>query len=191
MEFAEVASTAMELLAAPYLAEDQGGFLSPEDAARIRILNLEEKLLFWPYMAVVVAFQHWVYLNHKQASQPEACDKKWGELIDLYMPGINWEGYEEVKKTGWHRKLHIFHVPFYYIEYGLAALGAFQIWENAQKDQGKALKQYRQSLALGGTESLPALFQAAGANLAFDDQTMGRTVKLIEKTLEELEGQLA
>jgi len=191
MEFAEVASTAMELLAAPYLAEDQGGFMSKEDAARTRLLNLEEKLLFWPYMAVVVAFQHWVYLNHKVASQPDACDEKWGELIDLYMPGINWEGYEDVKKTGWHRKLHIFHVPFYYIEYGLAALGAFQIWENAQKDQKKALKQYRQALALGGTASLPELYKAAGANLAFDDKSMRKTVQLIERTLDELEIQLA
>jgi len=191
MEFAEVASTAMELLAAPYLAEDQGGFMSTEDAARTRLLNLEEKLLFWPYMAVVVAFQHWVYLNHKVASQPDACDEKWGELIDLYMPGINWDGYEDVKKTGWHRKLHIFHVPFYYIEYGLAALGAFQIWENAQKDQKKALIQYRQALALGGTASLPELYKTAGANLAFDAKTMRRTVQLIERTLGELESQLA
>lgn len=191
MEFAEVASTTMEMLAAPYLAEDQGGFMFPENAARTRILNLEEKLLFWPYMAVVVAFQHWVYLNHEVASQPDACDEKWGELIDLYMPGINWDGYEDVKKTGWHRKLHIFQVPFYYIEYGLAALGAFQIWENAQKDQKKALKQYRQALALGGTASLPELYKTAGANLAFDAKTMRKTVQLIERTLDELETQLA
>ncbi len=74
LEFAEVASTAMELLAEPYLGEDQGGFMSTKDAARTRLLNLEEKLLFWPYMAVVVAFQHWVYENHKEAKSPAACD---------------------------------------------------------------------------------------------------------------------
>ena len=153
--------------------------MSAQVATRTRMLSLEAKLLFWPYMAVVVAFQHWVYLNHKLANKPEACDAKWGELIDLYMPGINWDGYEDVKKTGWHRKLHIYHDPFYYIEYGLAALGAFQIWENAQKDQKIALKQYRQALALGGTASLPELYQAAGANLAFDDKTIRTTVQLI------------
>ena len=187
MEFAEVASTAMELLAEPYLSEDQGGFLSTEDAARTRLLNLEEKLLFWPYMAVVVAFQHWVYENHSLASNPDACDDKWSELIGFYMPGINWDGYEDVKMTGWHRKLHIHQEPFYYIEYGLASLGAFQIWENAQKDQEIALKNYRQSLALGGTATLPELYNAAGAKLSFDSDTLGSTVQLIEKNLAELE----
>jgi len=190
MEFAEVASTAMELLAEPYLSEDKGGFLSAEDAARTRLLNLEEKLLFWPYMSVVVDFQHWVYENHSLASNPDACDNKWSELIDYYMPGINWEGYEDVKMTGWHRKLHIHQAPFYYIEYGLASLGAFQIWENAQKDRGKALQDYRQSLALGGTATLPEMYNAAGANLSFDSDTLGSAVQLIEKTMAELETQL-
>jgi len=191
MEFNEVASTAIELLAEPYLSEDRGGFMSAEDAARTRLVNLEGSLLFWSYMAVVVAFQHWVYENPDLGKNPDACDKKWAELIDIYMPGIDWDGYPEVKMTGWHRKLHIHQLPFYYIEYGLAALGAFQIWENAQKDQGKALQQYRQALALGGTVSLPELYRAAGANLSFDADTLGSTVQLIEKTLAELETQLA
>ena len=190
MEFTEVASTAMELLVESYLSEENGGFLSQQDAARTRLLNFEEKLLFWPYMAVVVAFQHWVYENHDLASNPDACDEKWGELIDLYMPGINWDGYEDVKKTGWHRKLHIHLAPFYYIEYGLASLGAFQIWENARKDQAKALDAYRQALKLGGTETITQLFKTAGARLSFDKDTLGEVVQLIETTLSELEGQL-
>jgi oligoendopeptidase F len=140
LEFAEVASMTMELLAEPYLSEDRGGFMSVEDAAVTRMLNLEASLLFWPYMAVVVAFQHWVYENHQLGTDPAACDQKWAELIDQYMPAINWEGYEEVKKTGWHRKLHIHQAPFYYIEYGLASLGAFQIMVKAKKDQARALQ---------------------------------------------------
>ena len=187
MEFAEVASTAMELLAEPYLAEDQGGFMSLKDAAVARLLNLEEKLLFWPYMAVVVAFQHWAYENHQLGSDPEACDQKWAELIDEYMPAINWEGYEEIKKTGWHRKLHIHRVPFYYIEYGLASLGAFQIMVKAKQDQTGALQDYQKALALGGTVSLPELYRAAGAELAFDSGTLGEVVDLIEKDLADLE----
>ena len=190
MEFAEVASTAMELLSEPYLAEDQGGFMSREDAARTQLLNLEEKLLFWPYMAVVVAFQHWVYENHDQAKSPDACDAIWSDLIDQYMPGINWEGYEDVKMTGWHRKLHIHQVPFYYIEYGLASLGAFQIMQKAQQDQAKALQDYRQSLALGGTVSLPELYRAAGANLSFDEDTLSEVVQLIEDKLDVLEADI-
>jgi oligoendopeptidase F len=190
MEFAEVASTAIELLAAPYLPEDQGGFLSVEDAAVTQLLNLEEKLLFWPYMAVVVAFQHWVYENHKLGSDPNACDQKWAELIKEYMPAINWDGYEEVKKTGWHRKLHIHQAPFYYIEYGLASLGAFQIMVTAKKDQAEALRKYRQALALGGTASLPDLYRAAGAELSFDAGALGEVVDLIEKELADLESKM-
>ena len=190
MEFNEVASTAMELLAEPYLAEDQGGFMSTRDAALARLLNLEEKLLFWPYMAVVVAFQHWVYENHDQGSNPAACDSKWAELIDEYMPGINWNGFDEIKMTGWHRKLHIHLVPFYYIEYGLSSLGAFQIWEKARQDSVQAVVNYRKALALGGTASLPELYEISGAKLAFDKDTLGSVVELIESTMADLEGQL-
>lgn len=191
LEFAEVASTAMELLAEPYLSKDQGGFMSTSDAAKARLLNLEEKLLFWPYMAVVVAFQHWVYEDHDRGSDPDACDEKWGSLIDEFMPGIDWSGFEEVKKTGWHRKLHIHQVPFYYIEYGLASLGAFQIMQKAAKDQKGALADYRKSLALGGTVSLPELYSASGAKLSFDYETLSSIVEMIELHLDELEKNLA
>ena len=191
LEFAEVASTAMELLAMPYLAKDRGGFMSVEQAAVTQLLNLEEKLLFWPYMAVVVDFQHWVYENHQLASDPGACDQKWAALIDVYMPAINWDGYEDVKMTGWQRKLHIHQEPFYYIEYGLAALGAFQIMVEANQDQPRALQNYRQALALGGTATLPDLFQAAGAKLAFDAGTLAGIVELVEEELVALESKIA
>jgi oligoendopeptidase F len=141
-------------------------------------------------MAVVVAFQHWVYENHEQGSNPADCDSKWAELIDEYMPGINWDGYDEIKMTGWHRKLHIHLVPFYYIEYGLASLGAFQIWEQARQDPVQAVVNYRKALALGGTASLPELYETSGAKLAFDEKTLGSVVDLIEKTMADLEGQL-
>jgi len=153
-------------------------------------LNLEEKLLFWPYMAVVVAFQHWVYENHDLGSNPAACDVKWAELIDEYMPGIDWNGFDEIKMTGWHRKLHIHLIPFYYIEYGLASLGAFQIWEKARQDPAQAIVNYRKALALGGTASLPELYETSGAKLAFDKDTLGSVVELIESTMADLEGQL-
>jgi len=191
MEFAEVASTAMELMADPYLDEEKGGFMSTQNAARTRLLNLEGSLLFWPYMAVVVAFQHWVYENHDDGKNPAACDAKWSALVDEFMPGIDWNGYEDVKMTGWHRKLHIHQLPFYYIEYGLASLGAFQIMQKALLDQAKAIEDYRNALALGGTVSLPDLYQASGANLSFDAQTLGEVVDLIEENLADLEIKLA
>jgi oligoendopeptidase F len=186
-EFAEVASMGMEFLAAPYLTAENGGFYSPAEAARARIEHLEFSLQFWPYMAVVDEFQHWVYQNHTAATDPANCDACWGELWDTYMVGIDWDGFEEEKVTGWHRKLHIFEEPFYYVEYGLAQLGAVQIWQNAQKDQAAAVAAYRQALSLGGTDTLPHLFSTAGARFAFDPGTLGAAVTLMENTIAELE----
>jgi oligoendopeptidase F len=186
-EFAEVASMSMELLSAPYLTTDNGGFYSEPDAARSRINHLEGIVLFWPYMAVVDAFQHWAYTNSEAAADPDSCDEAWARLWDRFMPGVDWSGLEQEKMTGWHRKLHIFRYPFYYVEYGLAQLGAVQVWKNAMQDQAKAVKQYREALALGGTAPLVELYRRAGANLAFDTKTLGEAVSLIETTLSELE----
>ncbi len=103
------------------------------------------------------------------------------------MKGVDWSGLEEEKVTGWHRKLHIHMDPFYYVEYGLAQLGAVQIWANAITDQAGAVKQYRYALSLGGTKTLPELFKAAGAKLAFDAGTLAESVALIERTIGDLE----
>jgi oligoendopeptidase F len=186
-EIAEVASMSMELLAAPYLAAEEGGFYSKKDAARARIEHLEGMILFWPYMAVVDAFQHWVYMNHDAATDPANCDAKWAELWGRFMKGVDWSDLEEVMKTGWHRKLHIFQIPFYYVDYGLAQVGAAQVWRNSLRDQAGAVAQYRHMLSLGGTLPLPQLYEAAGAKFAFDAQTLGELVGLIEHTIEELE----
>jgi oligoendopeptidase F len=187
MEFAEVASMAMELLAAPYLLASEGGFYTEKDAARARIEHLEESVLFWPYMAVVDAFQHWVYENHTAASDPVNCDAKWGELWKRYMVGIDWSGMDDLMVTGWQRKLHIFENAFYYVEYGMASLGAFQVWRNALTDQAGAVAAYRRALALGGTVPLPKLYETAGAKFAFDAKTIQEAVSLAEEVIEKLE----
>jgi len=187
LEFAEVASMAMELLAAPYLRVNEGGFYSPKDAARARIEHLEEGILFWPYMAVVDAFQHWVYENIDAAAKSDNCDKKWGELWRRFKPDVDWSDLEQEMMTGWHRKLHIYHDPFYYVEYGIAQLGAVQVWKNALRDQAQAVAQYREALAKGGTLTLPELYQTAGVRLSFDTDTLSDAVSLMERTIEELE----
>jgi len=187
LEFGEVASTAMELLTSRYISEGEGGFFTEEESARYHRGHLENKLLFWPYMAVVVAFQHWVYQHHQRASDPTRCDQKWSELVDRFLPAIDWDDLQDVKETGWQRKLHIHRAPFYYIEYGLSLLGAVQLWENALDDEREALRKYRQSLGLGGTASLPDLYAAAGVKFAFDAETLGSAVDLIEKKLQEFE----
>ena len=187
MEICEVASMAMELLASPYLEAKEGGFYTEKDAARARIEHLEEFLLFWPYMAVVDGFQHWAYTNQGAAANPDNCDQQWAELWKRFMIGVDWSGLDDQMVTGWQRKLHIFEVPFYYIEYGLASLGAFQIWENALKDQKEAVAAYRRALALGATVPIPGLFSAAGARFAMDADILSNTVNLIEHKISEYE----
>ena len=182
-EFAEVASMAMEYLILPYLSREFGGFYSEVDAARARAEHIESDMRFWPYMAIVDAFQHWVYENPQEGIQPDLCDAKWAELEDRFRPEIDWSGYEDVKMTGWQRKDHIHNVPFYYIEYGLALLGAVQVWRNSLENQHEAVEQYRHALSLGGTASLPELYRAAGAKLAFDSQTLQSAVALMEEQL--------
>jgi oligoendopeptidase F len=186
-EFAEVASMSMELLGSPYLTSDQGGFYSQDEAARAKIEHLESIITFWPYMAVVDAFQHWVYENPQKADKADQCDAEWGTLWQRFMPGVDWSGLEDTMLTGWHHKLHIHTDPFYYVEYGMAQLGAVQVWSNALKDQDSAVARYRQALALGGTEALPRLYEAAGAKLAFDAGTLDRAIQLIESKIREFE----
>jgi oligoendopeptidase F len=189
-EFAEVASMGMELLASPYLTKDSGGFYTEEESARARIAHLESFLVFWPYMALVDAFQHWIYENPAEASDGVKCEEKWGELWDRFMKGINYSGFEKYKKIYWHGQGHIHTTPFYYIEYGLAELGAVQVFGNARKDQKKAVADYRKALSLGSTVSLPELFAAAGAKFAFDADTLKRAVDLMEEVIEEMGARL-
>jgi oligoendopeptidase F len=187
MEFNEVASMAMELLASPYLEKEKGGFYNQKDAAQALAEHLERCILFWPYMAVVDAFQDWVYENTGDAADPAKCDAIWARLWDRFMVGIDYSGMDDIKKTGWHRKAHIHSVPFYYIEYGLAQLGAVQIWARALKDQKQAVADYRKALSLGATATLPDLYKTAGARLAFDAETLGSMVALMESKIEELD----
>jgi oligoendopeptidase F len=190
-EFAEVASMSMELLASPYLAKKDGGYFTEEETARAHISHLETIITFMPYMALVDAFQHWIYENPVQASNGLNCDEKWGELWDRFMPGIDYSGYEEYKKIYWHRQGHIHTSPFYYIEYGLAQLGAVQVFGNARKNQKQAVENYRRALSMGSTAPLSQLFATAGAKFAFDAETLKQAMDLLEEVIQEQETHLA
>jgi len=187
MEFAEVASMAMELLAAPYLADADGGFYTKKDAARALVKHLETSIVFWPYMAIVDAFQHWAYENPDAALVGANCDAEWARLWRMFRPGIDYSGLEQEMMTGWQNKQHIHQVPFYYVEYGLAQLGAVQVWRNALKDQAGAVAAYRKALALGGSVTLPELYATAGARFAFDAATLRDAVSLMEATIDRLD----
>jgi oligoendopeptidase F len=183
MEFAEVASMAMELLASPYLAQSQGGFYEPEEAERARHDHLERIVRFLPYMSVVDSFQHWLYAKAPQDLSPADLDAKWRELYSQFRPSEDWSGLDDALMTGWHRKLHIFQLPFYYIEYGLAQLGALQVWRNSTKDHQHAVEQYRNALKLGYTQPLPVLYHTAGAQLPFNKGLVHELAGLVGERL--------
>jgi oligoendopeptidase F len=188
MEFAEVASMSMELLSAPYLTKEYGGFYEEDEAKRARIEHLEKTIMFLPYMAVVDAFQHWVYTNPEKAMIPNNCDIKWTELWNRFQvyDDLDSSEFEDVIATGWHNKLHLFHVPVYYVEYGMAQLGAIQVWGNALENQKEAVRQYRHALSLGGNATLPDLFEAAGAKFEFGEDMLQYAIDLVETNLREL-----
>ncbi|MGO8951535.1 MAG: M3 family oligoendopeptidase [Ktedonobacterales bacterium] len=185
-EFAEVASMSMEFLGSPYLSALRGGFYSEADAARARIAHLESAIGLFAYVAMIDALQHWIYEHPDAAMDLAACDEVWASLADRYLPHLDWTGLEAEKRTLWHRILHVFQLPFYYIEYGLAQLGAIQVFANARRDQEAAVEAYRQALALGGTVALPQLFATAGAQFAFDAATLRTAVSLLEEVAAEL-----
>jgi oligoendopeptidase F len=187
-EMGEVGSMAMELLAAPYLEREQGGYYSPEDARRARTEHLEGVLSGIAWIAAIDAFQHWIYAGG-EGHDRDARDAAWKRISARFDGGLDWSSAEAESLGRWYRQLHIFLVPFYYIEYGIAQLGALQVWRNSLSDQAQATAAYRRALALGNTRSLPELFEAAGATFAFDRATIGELVTLVETHLAEMDAQ--
>jgi oligoendopeptidase F len=187
-EMAEVASMAMELLTAPYLARDSGGYYSDDESRRARIEHLDALLRLLPHVASVDAFQHWIYTSG-QGADADARDAAWLDIRNRFDTGVDWTGLDPERTARWYLQLHIYLYPFYYIEYGIAQLGALQVWRNALGDPASALAAYREALSLGATRSLPELFEAAGAKLVFDSDTMGELVALVEQQIAELEEQ--
>ncbi len=158
MEIAEVASMAMELFSMNFWSEF---FDKEEDLKRAKEHQLERTISIFPWIATIDKFQHWVYEN--PAHTLEERTEKWMEILNEFSTGsIDYSGLEEYRKIGWQRQLHLFEVPFYYIEYGIAQLGAIGMWKQFQGDKEQALKNYINALSLGGTKTLPALYEAAG-----------------------------
>ncbi len=162
MEFCEVASMAMELMGSRYL----GAFYPPHDLRRAVEHQLEQAVLFLPYVACVDAFQHWLYTHPDAARDPDARDQTWLALHRRFFPTVDWSGLELERAALWQRKLHIFELPFYYIEYGIAQLGALQVLAAHRSDPAAAVEAYRRGLALGARAGLRDLFTATG--LRFD-----------------------
>ena len=180
IEFCEVASMSMELLGNEYLDT----FYAPPEVRRARRTHLERIVEIFPWIATVDAFQHWIYTHpgHGRAERTVA----WLELMDRFGGDADWRGYEAARANLWHRQLHIFLCPFYYIEYGIAQLGALQVWANSKRDKAEALNAYKRSLSLGGSRPLPELFAAAGCKFEFSRKTMAPLVALVRHEIAKL-----
>jgi oligoendopeptidase F len=180
IEFCEVASMSMELLGNEFIEE----FYSAADANRARRVHLEGVVGVFPWIATVDEFQHWIYTHagHSRAERAAA----WLELMDRFGGDVDWSGYEAARAHLWHRQLHIFLHPFYYIEYGIAQLGALQVWANSRRDKVKALADYKKSLALGGSRLLPELFEAAGCKFEFSAATIKPLIQLTREEMKKL-----
>ena len=198
IEFCEVASMAMELLGNEFLEEfypaTKGENIqhstsniqrpSGSDANRARKTHLEGIIGFFPWMATVDAFQHWIYTHpgHTRAERKAA----YLQLMDRFGGEVDYNGFEAARAYSWHRQLHIFLHPFYYVEYGIAQLGALQVWANSKVDKVKALNDYKAALALGGSRPLPELFAAAGCKFQFDAATIRPLIQLARSELAKL-----
>jgi oligoendopeptidase F len=186
-EAAELASMSMELLAAPHLARPTGYF-TPDEHHDAWLEHLEDVLLSLVHIASVDAFQTWIYTS-PDGADASARDDQWLRIRSRFERGVDWSGLEQERVARWYRQLHIFMYPFYYIEYGIAQVGALQIWRNSLADPVQAVARYREALALGAIRGLPEMYRTAGARLTFDAGLIGELVALVEDQIERIRAQ--
>jgi len=182
-EFAEVASMTMELFSAPHL-----GLIydRPSDARRAYRQLLDTIVTTMPWVAAVDAFQHWVYEHPTHTVEDR--EAAWVSIYGRFHPAwVDWSGHEAVRASRWQLVPHIFRLPFYFIDYGIAQTAALQLWRRATAgDVAGAVASYRAALSLGGSRPLPELFEAAGLRFAFDAEAMAPLVAALSRALDEL-----
>lgn len=163
IEFAEVASMSMELLTQPWWDK----FYDSEQADRARRTHLEGVIFLLPWIATIDSFQHWIYANPGHSREERA--EVWLSIRDRFGSKMDWTGHTDFRELSWQTQGHLFGVPFYYIEYGIAQLGSLQLWKTQMSDPQKALDDYANAMTLGNTRTLPELFAAADLELGFNE----------------------
>ena len=177
LEFAEVASMSMESISYPFLDE----FYTEEECKRAIRKHLEGIVTVLPWVATIDAFQHWIYLNPEHTREERtAC---WLKLGERFGGGVDWSGLESEQEAMWHRQLHPFEVPFYYVEYGIAQLGALQMWLQYRNDATSAIEAYKEGLTLGASKPLPQLFETSGLKFDFSAEMVGELMDIVEEEL--------
>ena len=180
IEFCEVAAMSMELLTHDFLDE----FYSSDDANRAVREHLEGIVSILAWIATIDAFQHWIYTNPGHSKEER--HQQWLNLGDRFGSILDWTGFEDWRKVGWQRQLHLFSYPFYYIEYGIAQLGALQLWLQYQKNPQTALDNYAKSMRLGGSRPLPELFEAGEMSFDLGNSTVQGLIDAVRAELDEL-----
>lgn len=182
MEIAEVASMAMELFSMNHW---DTFFDNADDLKRAKEHQLERVITIFPWIATIDKFQHWVYENPTHTIEERT--NKWVEIMNEFSTNaIDFSGLEEYRKTGWQRQLHLFEVPFYYIEYGIAQLGAIGLWMQYIKNPQQALQNYISALSLGGTKTLPVLYETAGLKFDFSPAHIKTLMEFVNGEMEKL-----
>jgi oligoendopeptidase F len=180
MEIAEVASMAMELFSMEYW---DVFFDNDDELIRAEMHQLERVITIFPWIATIDKFQHWVYEN--PAHTLEERSRNWVTILEEFSsPVIDFTGLETYRQYAWQRQLHLFEVPFYYIEYGIAQLGAIGLWMQYKQDKEAALDNYMRSLSLGATVTLPKLYEAAGLSFNFSGANMERLMGFVDKQMD-------
>jgi oligoendopeptidase F len=177
-EVAELASMAMELLTMDYWDEY---YKDEADLKKAKRDQLEGTLTFLPWCMTVDAFQHWVYLNSEHTSEERR--NAFVSIQKRFSAGVDWTGLEELRKIRWMQQLHIFEVPFYYIEYGMAQLGALAIYKNYRENKSKALQQYQDFLNIGYSKPVRDIYKAAGISFDFSESYLKELVDFVKAEL--------
>ena len=182
MEIAEVASMAMELFSMDHW---QAFFDNASDLQRAKEHQLERTITIFPWIAIIDKFQHWVY-EHPQHSVEERTAAWMNILNEFSTTAIDYTGLDAYRAIGWQRQLHLFEVPFYYIEYGIAQLGAIGLWMQYKKNPKQALENYMNALSLGGTQTLPALYKAAGLEFNLTPAYIKTLMEFVKTEMDQL-----
>lgn len=182
-EVAELASMSMEL----FTMAGWGVFYdSEEELTRSKQNQLKGIIKILPWIATIDAFQHWLY-THPGHSQDER-KAAWLEVSGRFKSGaVNWEGLEDARAYGWQKQLHLYEVPFYYVEYGFAQLGAVAMWRQYLKDPVQAINNYKEALKLGYTKSIPEIYQTAGIAFRFDQEYISDLAAFLKGEYEKLQ----
>jgi oligoendopeptidase F len=182
MEIAEVASMSMELFSMDHW---NVFFANAEELKRAKEQQLERVITIFPWIATIDKFQHWVYENPEHTEEERA--ERWLQILEEFTsPVLDFSGLEEYRRFGWQRQLHLFEVPFYYIEYGIAQLGAIGLWQQYKQDPAMAINNYIKALELGGTKTLPALFEAAGLRFDLSPAHISTLMQFVKNEMDSL-----